>query len=62
MKKRVYNAAKFIAEDNRVILEQVLDQIGVSPQCGFASHREGNPKPCLSTPEYLPSCGLATVG
>ncbi|KAL4882927.1 hypothetical protein BJY04DRAFT_186331 [Aspergillus karnatakaensis] len=42
MKKRVLDAAKFIAEGNGVTLEQALDQVGVSPQCGFASHREGN--------------------
>ncbi|PYH91843.1 UROD/MetE-like protein [Aspergillus ellipticus CBS 707.79] len=42
MKKRVYDAAKFIAEGNNISLEQALNQVGVSPQCGFASHREGN--------------------
>lgn len=41
-KQRVYEAAKFIAEGNSVSVEQALEQIGVSPQCGFASHREGN--------------------
>lgn len=42
MKKRVVNAAKFIAEGNNISLEAALNQVGVSPQCGFASHREGN--------------------
>ncbi|RHZ43673.1 cobalamin-independent methionine synthase II family protein [Aspergillus thermomutatus] len=42
MKKRVYDAAKFIAEGNDISVEEALKQVGVSPQCGFASHREGN--------------------
>ncbi|KAF3387207.1 putative protein YxjG [Penicillium rolfsii] len=42
MKKRVIDAAKFIAEGNNSSLEEALNQVGVSPQCGFASHREGN--------------------
>ncbi|PKX92225.1 cobalamin-independent methionine synthase II family protein [Aspergillus novofumigatus IBT 16806] len=42
MKKRVYDAAKFIAEGNNITVEEALKQVGVSPQCGFASHREGN--------------------
>ncbi|KAJ5918427.1 hypothetical protein N7466_010419 [Penicillium verhagenii] len=42
MKARVINAAKIIAEGNNITLEAALNQVGVSPQCGFASHREGN--------------------
>ncbi|KAF9893016.1 hypothetical protein FE257_012427 [Aspergillus nanangensis] len=42
MKKRVQDAAKFIAEGNNISVEAALNQVGVSPQCGFASHREGN--------------------
>ncbi|GIK01631.1 hypothetical protein Aspvir_005669 [Aspergillus viridinutans] len=42
MKKRVHDAAKFIAEGNNISVEEALKQVGVSPQCGFASHREGN--------------------
>ncbi|KAJ5093366.1 hypothetical protein N7456_009227 [Penicillium angulare] len=42
MKKRVVDAAKIIAEGNNIPLEKALNQVGVSPQCGFASHREGN--------------------
>ncbi|KAE8355193.1 hypothetical protein BDV28DRAFT_163409 [Aspergillus coremiiformis] len=42
MKKRIYDAAKIIAEGNHISVEEALKQVGVSPQCGFASHREGN--------------------
>ncbi|KAJ5648355.1 hypothetical protein N7490_004727 [Penicillium lividum] len=42
MKTRVINAAKMIAEGNNITLDAALNQVGVSPQCGFASHREGN--------------------
>jgi methionine synthase II (cobalamin-independent) len=42
MKQRVINAAKIIAEGNNITVEAALNQVGVSPQCGFASHREGN--------------------
>lgn len=42
MKKRVHQAAQFIAEGNGITAEEALKQVGVSPQCGFASHREGN--------------------
>lgn len=42
MKTRVLNAAKIIAEGNKVSVEAALNQVGVSPQCGFASHHEGN--------------------
>lgn len=42
MKQRVHDAAKFVAEGNKISVEQALGQLGVSPQCGFASHREGN--------------------
>jgi methionine synthase II (cobalamin-independent) len=42
MKKRVYDAARYIAEGNNITQEEALKQVGVSPQCGFASHREGN--------------------
>ncbi|KAJ6018915.1 hypothetical protein N7522_000982 [Penicillium canescens] len=42
MKTRVIDAAKFIAEGNNISLDAALNQVGVSPQCGFASHREGN--------------------
>ncbi|KAJ9197660.1 hypothetical protein DTO164E3_1313 [Paecilomyces variotii] len=42
MKKRVLDAAKFIAEGNNETVEEALQRVGVSPQCGFASHHEGN--------------------
>lgn len=42
MKKRVFHAAQFIADGNGTSVEEALKQVGVSPQCGFASHREGN--------------------
>jgi hypothetical protein len=34
MKKRVIDAAKFIAEGNNISLDAALNQVGVSPQCG----------------------------
>lgn len=42
MKKRIYAAADFIAKGANQTREQALDRMGVSPQCGFASHEEGN--------------------
>ena len=42
MKKRVYNAADFVAEGNNESREEALRRLGVSPQCGFASHSAGN--------------------
>ena len=42
MKRRVYQAAKIIAEGTGQSEKEALNQLGVSPQCGFASHHEGN--------------------
>ncbi|KAI9715340.1 MAG: hypothetical protein M1812_005985 [Candelaria pacifica] len=42
MKKRVYEAADYVAEGNNISREEALKQLGVSPQCGFASHSSGN--------------------
>ena len=42
MKERLYAAADVIAKGAGQTREQALDRIGVSPQCGFASHEEGN--------------------
>lgn len=42
MKKKVYEAAKVIAKGNGETEEEALKRIGVSPQCGFASHSDGN--------------------
>jgi methionine synthase II (cobalamin-independent) len=42
MKKKVYAAADLMAKGESGTREQALKQLGVSPQCGFASHHEGN--------------------
>ncbi len=42
MKKRVYEAADYVADGNNTLREEALKQLGVSPQCGFASHSSGN--------------------
>ncbi|CAK1361626.1 hypotheticalsprotein [Cercospora beticola] len=42
MVERVYKAADFVAEGSVQTREQALNQLSVSPQCGFASHAEGN--------------------
>lgn len=42
MKKRVYEAADFVAEGNDESRQEALRRLGVSPQCGFASHADGN--------------------
>ncbi|KAK6603011.1 hypothetical protein H4I95_06948 [Botrytis cinerea] len=42
LKERVFQAAEKIAEGNRETREEALERIGVSPQCGFASHSDGN--------------------
>ncbi|CAK4034192.1 hypothetical protein MYCFIDRAFT_28292 [Lecanosticta acicola] len=42
MKNRIYKAAEFVAEGSGSTRDQALKQLGVSPQCGFASHEEGN--------------------
>ena len=42
MKKRVFEAAKFVAEGNNETETEALQRLGVSPQCGFASHSSGN--------------------
>jgi len=39
---RVLKAAEFVAEGSGESRESALQRIGVSPQCGFASHSEGN--------------------
>ncbi|TBU22674.1 UROD/MetE-like protein [Dichomitus squalens] len=41
--KRVHNAANIIADgEEKRSFEEALNQICISPQCGFASHAEGN--------------------
>jgi methionine synthase II (cobalamin-independent) len=42
MKERIYAAADVIAKGARQTREEALKRLGVSPQCGFASHEEGN--------------------
>ena len=42
MVDRVMQAADFIAKGNGKSRQEALGQISVSPQCGFASHAEGN--------------------
>jgi methionine synthase II (cobalamin-independent) len=42
MVKRVQQAAEFIAKGSGESREEALQRVCVSPQCGFASHAEGN--------------------
>jgi len=42
MKQRVLQAADFVAKGARQTRAQALKRMGVSPQCGFASHHLGN--------------------
>lgn len=42
MMERVHQAADWIAKGSGQSRQEALQQCGVSPQCGFASHAEGN--------------------
>ncbi|KAH7419854.1 hypothetical protein BKA64DRAFT_26938 [Cadophora sp. MPI-SDFR-AT-0126] len=42
MKKKVYQAADLISQGTGETKEEALQRLGVSPQCGFASHSDGN--------------------
>jgi hypothetical protein len=42
MKDRVFQAAGFVAQGAGQTKEEALKRMGVSPQCGFASHHLGN--------------------
>lgn len=42
MVDRVYKAADYVAEGSKQSREEALQRLSVSPQCGFASHAEGN--------------------
>ncbi|KAL1639924.1 hypothetical protein SLS58_007512 [Diplodia intermedia] len=42
MKRRIYEAADVMAKGAGQSKEKALNRIGVSPQCGFASHASGN--------------------
>merc|ERR1712080_100347 len=41
--KRINEATDFVAKGNGISREEALKQLAISPQCGFASHSEGNP-------------------
>lgn len=42
LKSRVFKAAEYIADGCGQTHAEALDRLGVSPQCGFASHVMGN--------------------
>ncbi|QVM10281.1 hypothetical protein D8B26_004941 [Coccidioides posadasii str. Silveira] len=42
MRRRVLKAAEFMARGSGESVEEALDRVGLSPQCGFASHSSGN--------------------
>ncbi|KAF8552592.1 UROD/MetE-like protein [Imleria badia] len=42
LKERVFDAARIVASGSGETVEEALQRISVSPQCGFASHSEGN--------------------
>lgn len=42
MKAKVQRAAELLAEGSGQSREEALERLGVSPQCGFASHSDGN--------------------
>jgi len=42
MKERIFKAAEFVASGSGESKEEALQRLGVSPQCGFASHEDGN--------------------
>ena len=42
MKRKVYLAAELISEGTGETKEEALNRLGVSPQCGFVSHSDGN--------------------
>ena len=42
MKKKIHQAADFIVQGNDQTHKEALQRLGVSPQCGFASHSSGN--------------------
>ncbi|BGP19202.1 hypothetical protein JCM10213_002103 [Rhodosporidiobolus nylandii] len=41
--KRINEAAHFVAQGAGQTREEALKRLSISPQCGFASHAEGNP-------------------
>jgi methionine synthase II (cobalamin-independent) len=42
MKSKVYAAAELVTKGSGETREEALKRLGVSPQCGFASHADGN--------------------
>lgn len=42
MKEKVFQAADLIADGLAISRDEALKRLGVSPQCGFASHSDGN--------------------
>ena len=42
IKQKVYQAAELIAQGTGESKEEALNKLGVSQQCGFASHSNGN--------------------
>lgn len=50
MRERVFQAADMIAKGNDESREEALKRVGISPQCGFASHSGGN---ALEIPDML---------
>ena len=42
MKARVLEAAEYVARGSGQTVDEALERMGVSPQCGFASHSSGN--------------------
>ncbi|GAA5957782.1 hypothetical protein JCM21900_004552 [Sporobolomyces salmonicolor] len=41
--KRIHEAADYVAKGSGQTREEALQRLCISPQCGFASHAEGNP-------------------
>lgn len=42
LRERVFDAARIVASGTGETVDEALERICVSPQCGFASHEEGN--------------------
>lgn len=42
LRERVFEAARIVASGTGETVDEALERICVSPQCGFASHEEGN--------------------
>ena len=43
VKRRIYQAADFVAEGSGQTRDEALKRMGVSPQCGFSTHEDGYP-------------------